>query len=199
MAEYRGQGVLVVESFARETQEMSAARWMVILDDHTTIFGSPVLVREALDRYLSRSDPNPLLAQRLGQLHADVNSWNVLVMSAPMLARHVAPGQLNAAWTHILDGSDELTLGIHYGSADRIDFAVHAVSSQSLSDLAGFLAKPRIVPAALAIGMRPRLQNLTIEQRRVCGSFVVSGKQLDTWLASLYIQRSSAPNSQSQH
>jgi hypothetical protein len=197
MGEYRGQGVLVVEPFARERLEMNALRWMVILNGRTTIFGSPVLVRQALDHYLNQSGPDPLLLKRLGQLHADVNSWNVLMMSAPMLARHVAPGQLHAAWTHILDGADELTIGIHYGSVDRVDFAVHAVSSQSVSDLAGFLAEPRIVPAALATGMRPRLQNLSIMQRRVCGSFVVSGKQFDTWLASLDIRRSSASNSQS--
>jgi hypothetical protein len=189
MAEYHGQALLVVEPFARERQDISASRWMAILDDHITIFGSPVLVRQALDRYLNRLEPDPPLLKRLGQLHADVNSWNVLAMSAPMLARHVAPGQMHAAWTHILDGADELTIGIHYGSADRIDFAVHAVSDQSVSHLAEFLAEPRILPADLATGMRPSLQGLSIEQNRMSGSFVVRGKQFDRWLG-----RSPDPN-----
>lgn len=43
MAEYRGQRLLV-KPFARERQEISAARWMAILDDRTTIFGAPELV-----------------------------------------------------------------------------------------------------------------------------------------------------------
>jgi len=103
-AAYHGQVLLLVEPFARERQGIGTSRWMAILDDRTTIFGSQALVRLASDRYLNRSEPDHQLLQRLGQLHADVNSWNVLVMSAPMLARHVAPGQLRAAWTHILDG-----------------------------------------------------------------------------------------------
>ena len=154
MTEYRGQGLLVVEPFARERQEMNASRWMAILDDRTTIFGSPELVRQALDRYLSGAGPDPMLVERLRQLHPDVNSWNVLVMSGPMLARHVDPGQLHAPWTHILDGADELTLGIHYGSTDRIDFAVHAMSSQTTSSLARLAAAPRVISVDLSTSMQ---------------------------------------------
>ena len=113
---YRGQGLLVVEPFVRERSEITAARWMAILDDRITIFGSPKLVRQALDRYLSGGGPDPMLVERLGRLHPDVNAWNVLVMPGQVLARHVAPGQLHASWAHILDGADELMLGIHYGS-----------------------------------------------------------------------------------
>jgi len=199
--EYRGQGVLVVKPFAREAEEMTASRWMAILDDRTTIFGSLELVRQALDRYLSRSGPDDLLMARLRLLHSDVNSWNMLAMSAPMLARHVAPGQLNAPWTHLLDGADELTVGIHYGSTDRIDFAVHAVSRGNASSLVGFLragfpAGPRIVQAAASNEPRPRLQNLATEENRVRGSFLVRGKQFDAWIASVYNQRSSASNAE---
>lgn len=192
MAEYRGQGLLVVEPFAREKQEINVSRWMVILDDRTTIFGSPKFVRQALDRYLSEVGPDPLLVARLRQLHSDVNSWNVLVMSGPMLTRHVDPGQLPAPWTPILDGADELTLGIHYGSTDRIDFAVHAMSSQTASSLAGLAAPPRAISVDLSTSMRPKLQNLSVEQGRVRGQFLVPGEQFDRWLASVYTRRSSA-------
>ncbi len=191
-AEYRGQKLLVVEPFAREKREINASRWMAIQDDRTTIFGAPELVRQALDRYLNEAGPDPLLIERLRQLHADVNSWNVLVMSGPMLARHVDPGQLHAPWTHILDGADELTLGIHYGQTDRIDFAVHAIRSQTTSPLAGLAAAPRLISVDLSTSMRPILRNLSVEQGRVRGSFLVPGEQFDHWLASAYIRRSSA-------
>jgi hypothetical protein len=195
--EYRGQILLVVEPFAREQQEINGTRWMAILGDHTTIFGSPLLVRQALDRYLNRSNPDPLLLKRLGQVNADVNSWNVLVMSAPLLHRHVAPGQLHAAWTHILDGADELTIGIHYGSTDRIDFAVRATSGQRLSDLAENLAEPRIIAASSSAGMHPRFRNLSIEEGRLRGSLLLPGKEFDRWLASTYARRSSVVDSES--
>ena len=192
MAEYRGQGLLVVQPFARERQEIDAARWMAILDDRTSIFGSPELVRQALDRYLSGAGPDPMLVERLRQLHPDVNSWNVLVMTGPMLTRHVAPGQLHAPWTHILDGADELTVGIHYGSTDRIDFAVHAMGSQTISSLARLAAAPRAISVDLSTSMKPRPRNLSVEGGRVRGSFLVPGEQFDRWLASLYTRRSSA-------
>jgi hypothetical protein len=192
MAEYRGQGLLVVEPFARERQEINAARWMAILDDRTTIFGAPELVRQALDRYLSGADPDRMLVERLRQLHPDVNSWNVLLMTGPMLTRHVAPGQLHAPWTHILDGADELTVGIHYGSTDRIDFAVHAMSSQTTSSLARLAAAPRVISVDFSTSMRPRLRNLSVEGGRVRGSFLVPGEQFERWLASVYTRRSSA-------
>lgn len=197
-SDYRGQPLLVVQPFAREKQALDASRSMAILDDRTTIFGSPLLVRQALDRYLDKSAPDPLLVERLRQLHSDVNSWNVLVMSAPMLTRHVAPGQLHAPWTHILDGADELTVGIHYGSTNRIDFAVHSVSRRSAAYLAALLAEPHIVPVDLSTSMRPRVQGLYIDDSRVRGSFLVQAKQFDRWLASVYTQRSSASDPQPQ-
>lgn len=194
MSEYRGERLLVVEPFARERQEMNASRWMAILDDRTTVFGSPQLVRKALDRYLNRSVPDPLLVERLRLLHPDVNSWDVLVMSAAMLARHVDPAQFDAPWTHVLDGADELTVGIHYGSTDRIDFAVHATSAQTTSSLAGLAAAPRVISVDLPTSMRLRLQTLSVEQGQVRGSLLVPGKQFDSWLQSVYTRRSSAPD-----
>jgi hypothetical protein len=191
LAEYRGQGLLVVQPFARERQEMNDSRWMAILDDRITIFGAPELVRQALDRYMSASGPDPMLVKRLRQIHPDVNSWDVLVMSGPMLARHVDPGQLHGPWNHILDGADELTVGIHYGSTDRIDFAVHAASSETPSSLVRLAAAPRLISAELPANMQPRLRNLSIEQGCVRGSFLVPGEQFQRWLASIYAQRSS--------
>jgi hypothetical protein len=192
LSEYRGQGLLVVEPFARESQEMNAARWMAILDHRTSIFGAPELVRQALDRYLSGAGPDPMLVERLLQLHPDMNSWNVLVMSGSMFARHVAPGQLHAPWAHILDGADELTVGIHCGSTDRIDFAVHAMSSEARSSLARLAAAPRAISVDVSTSMRPRLRTLSVERGCVRGSFLVPGEQFERWLASVYTRSPSA-------
>lgn len=196
LTEYGGQPVLVVKPFTREKGQISSPRWMAILDGSRGIFGSPELVRRALDRYRRRSGPDPSLMQRLQALHKDVNSWNVLAMSAPMLARNVESEQLHAPWTHLLDRADELTLGIHYGSTDRIDFAVHFISSQKSSSLAGFLTESRLVPVNLSTSMRPRLQNLSLDQNRVRGSFLVPAGQLGRLLITDPTRDSSASNSQ---
>jgi hypothetical protein len=145
-----------------------------------------------VDRYLSGAGPDPMLVERLRQLHPDVNSWNVLLMTGPMLTRHVAPWQFNAPWTLILDGADELTVGIHYGSTDRIDFAVHAMSSQATSSLARLAAAPRVISVDLSTSMRPMLRTLSVERGRVRGSFLVPGEQFERWLASVYTRNPSA-------
>ncbi len=190
--EYRGQGLLVVKPFARERQEIIGSRWMAILNDRTTIFGSQELVRHALDRSLSGAGPDPALVERLRQLHPDVNSWNVLAMPGPMIARHVDHGQLHAPWMHILDGADELTVGIHYGSTDRIDFVVHAISGQTTSSLAELAAAPDVISLDLSSSMRPRLRSLSVEHDRVRGSFLVPGEQFDDWLVSISTRHLSA-------
>jgi hypothetical protein len=113
-------------------------------------------------------------------------------MTGPMLTRHVAPWQFNAPWTLILDGADELTVGIHYGSTDRIDFAVHAMSSQATSSLARLAAAPRVISVDLSTSMRPMLRTLSVERGRVRGSFLVPGEQFERWLASVYTRNPSA-------
>lgn len=192
---YGGQSVLAVKPFPREKEEMSASRWLVILDNRMAIFGSPELVRRALDRYRSRSGPDPLLAQHLRELHPDVSSWNVLAMSAAMFARNVESEQLHAPWTHVLDGADEFTFGIHYGSTDRIDFAIHTVSSHKASSLAAALIQPRMMPVELSASMRTKLQNLSVEQSLVRGSFLVPARQIVRLLASDPARESYGANS----
>jgi hypothetical protein len=112
-------------------------------------------------------------------------------MAGPMLARHVGPGQLHAPWTHILDGANELTVGIHYGSTDRIDFAVNETTSHIPSSLVGLAAAPRLISAELPTKTQPRIRNLSVEQGCVHGSFLVRSEQFQRWLASIYAQRSS--------
>lgn len=195
ITEYRGQQLLVVGPFARESQEIGAARWMAILDDRTTIFGTPMFVRQALDRYLSGTGPDPLLVERLRQLHPDVNSWNVLVMPPSMLARHVSPGQLHAPWARVLDGVDELVVGVHYSSTDRIDFSVRGMPLETTSSLATRAAEPRAISVDLSDNLRSRLRNLSVEDGRVSGSFLVPGERFERWLAFVCAGRSavSAP------
>ena len=164
------------------------------LRTRTTIFGAPKSVRQALDRHLSGTGPVLRLVESLRQLHPD--AWNVLVMSGPMLAGHVDRGQLHASWTHILDGADELTVGIHYGSNDRIDFAVHAMSNPDASERAGLATAPRVISVDLSNSIRARLQKLSVDPGRVRGSFLAAGEQFDRWLSSVDTRRSSASGHQ---
>jgi hypothetical protein len=50
----------------------------------------------------------------------------------------------------------------------------------------------RVISVDLSKSMRIGLQNLSVEQGRVRGSFLVAGEQFDRWLASVYSRRWSA-------
>ena len=193
--QYRDQTVLLVRPFPREQAEIAGTRWMVILDDRTALFGTPLLVQEALDRHAAHAATDSLLAGHLAQLRPDVNSWNVLIMSSETLTRHLAPGELHASWTHILDGADELTVGIHYGSMARVDFVAHTLREHQTSDVAALFAQPQFVRTGLFHAQRLRLENLSVERNHIQGSVALPGKEFDAWLEAIYRRRSRNDNS----
>ena len=184
---YHGLEVLLVKPFAREQRQMHETRWMAILDRRTVVLGTPWLVQKALDRYAGHEQTDPLMADRLGRLHPQVNSWSVLVMPHGMSFKHAAAGQSSAPWIDllgkdVLDGAEELTLGIRYGSTSRIDFVVRNPDNRkflSSTNTADGVARRQLFEAGSSLTLRPRLENLSIEQNLIQGSFVLPGKQLD--------------------
>jgi hypothetical protein len=187
--DYNGETVLIIKPFAREEQEMVDTRWMAIPDDKTMIFGTPELVQKALDRFVSHASPDEVLLGRLAHLHQDVDSWNVLALSAPMLAKHVAQEETDAAWTFLLDHADVLTLSIHYGATARLDFAIHAVNDADASLIANSLSTPQFVPVSTFEKYKLQLQNVSVRQDLVQASIVIPGKQFAAWLESVYLRR----------
>jgi hypothetical protein len=184
---YRGLEVLLVKPFAREERQMHDTRWMAILDRRTVVLGTPWLVQKALDRYVGHDQADPLMADRLGRLHPQVNSWSVLVMPHGMSLKHATLGQSSAPWIDLLgkdmlDGADELTLGIRYGPTSRVDFVVRKEDDRKMlsSMFSGDgVARRQLFEAGSLLMLRPRLENLSIEQNLIQGSIVLPGKQLD--------------------
>jgi hypothetical protein len=186
---YRGLEVLLVKPFAREQGRMHDTRWMAILDGQTVVFGTPWLVKRALDRYVSHESADPLMAERLGRLHPQVNSWNVLVMPREVISKHAALGQSPAPWIDLLgkdmvDAADELTLGIRFGSTARVDFVVRTADNRRTSGGAEGLAR-HVFEASSFQRMRSRLENLSIDQNLIQGSIVLPGKELNACFKSV--------------
>ena len=50
---YKGVRIVNLKPLAREQKEMRDTRWLTILNDNTAIFGTPITVMRALDRYVS--------------------------------------------------------------------------------------------------------------------------------------------------
>jgi hypothetical protein len=113
-----------------------------------------------------------------------------------MLVRHVAPGQLHAPWTHILDGAHELTIGIHYASRSRIDFAADTDGDQQAASFVAVLNQPRLLSTAMSGAQQLRIQNVSVEHNRVRGSITVPGAEFDAWLSAVWQRRASASEAQ---
>jgi hypothetical protein len=176
---YNGIGVLTIEPFARERNQMRETRWMAIVDGRTAIFGTPWMVRKTLDLYTAKDLPDPILVDRLAPMRPDVNSWNVLTMPSHVFARHIAAGSLHAQWARVLEGADELTVGIHYGATCRVDFAIRMAMDGRASPIADVSAPRDWLQSSLFQGLRPGFENLSEEQNSYRGSIPLPRRQFD--------------------
>jgi hypothetical protein len=61
--EHDGVSLLAISPFQREQQQFNRARWLAILDEKILVFGTPAMVRNALDRYLHNEQTDPIHSQ----------------------------------------------------------------------------------------------------------------------------------------
>lgn len=181
---YDGVRVAELEPFARERQEVQDTRWLAFPDESTVIFGTPALVKSALDRYVSASRVDAELARRLDGLRADVNCWSLLAIPGQMIAAHLLPGVLDETGRLSAQRVTSATVSVHYGSKERVDFAFGMDTADSASTFAAAIRG--LVHLLLATdALRPRLEDVSVDGNEVRGSVRVAGQEFDPWLAGL--------------
>ena len=181
---YGGIDALIVQPFAREQRAMNDLRWLAILDEQTAVFGTPWLVQRAIDRYTAHASTDAQLLRRIAPLHANVNSWDVLVLPTDPAARHNAIAQLPSPWSELVDGADELTIGIRYGATTRIEFSIQPASDRMASVSQPADSLPPLIKTSRFPGAKTRVENLAIVSGRVEGSLVMPQKQFDACFRS---------------
>jgi hypothetical protein len=187
---YAGVKIVVVKPFAREQKEMMDTRWLAMLDDNTAIFGAPAMVKNALDRYRSSAAADGALVKRLQALKSDVNCWSVLSMPGAVLARHLRAGVLDETGDTLLRRVSDVTVGVHYGSKERVDFAIGTDSPEAATALAAHLGGRSPLLAVVADRLRTRSAEISVEQNEVRGSVRVLDKEFDSWLTAVYARLS---------
>jgi hypothetical protein len=80
-------------------------------------------------------------------------------------------------------------VGVHYGSKERVDFAVRTDSPEAATALAAHLGGRSPLLAA-ADNLRTRSAEVSVEQNEVHGSVRVADKEFDTWLTVVYARLS---------
>jgi hypothetical protein len=187
--EYKGVRIVNLKPFPRELKEMRDTRWLTVLDDNTVLFGTPITVMGALDRYLSSSAVDGSLAKQLQALKPDVNCWSVLTMPGAVLAHHLRVGVLDETGTTLLRRVSDIAIGIHYGSKDRVDFAFGAENAEAARALATAMER-RSQLLSIADALQTHVENVSVEQNEVRGSVRVKDKAFDPWLAAVYTRLS---------
>lgn len=186
---YKGEEVLAIKPFPRERTKITETRWLAIAAGRVSFFGTPILVQQALDRRTAHSGPDPRLVAHLAQLGPGVNSWSVLEMPPSVFARHFDTKQLDSAWKQLLDTTDELTIGIRYGSKVRIDFAVHTLKWLPSAGELIESARPQLLRTGLLQFSGLRLRKLDAHEDLLYGSIVVARKELDSYLSVVFGNR----------
>jgi hypothetical protein len=194
-SEYRGVRIVELKPFPREEKEMTDTRWLTVLDDNTAIFGTPTIVKIALDRYLSSAAADGALVKELMTLRPDVNCWSILAVPGAVLARHLPAGVVDETGAMLLPSISNVAVGMHYGSKERVDFTIETNSPEAAIALAATMhgwsqmnGNSRLLP--IAGTPRTRFAGVSVEQNEVRGSVRVAGKEFDGWLAAVYARLS---------
>lgn len=187
--EYKGVKIVELKPFPREQREMRDTRWLTVLDDNTAIFGTPITVMGALDRYVSSSAVDGPLAKRLQALKPDVNCWSAITMPGTVLARHLRAGALDDAGITLLQAVSSVAVGVHYGGKERVDFAFSTDGTEAATALAASLGeRPHLF--SFADTLQAHFEGVSVEQNEVRGSVRVKDKEFDPWLAAVYARLS---------
>ncbi len=168
-AEFAGVHVMVVIPFARNNGASVGVRWMAMPDDRTAIFGTPLLVQKALNRWKTHAEVDTTLSGRIETLRADAEAWAVMAMPPELLARHLREAQSGVEWARALSGCDDLVIGIHYGARARIDFVAHAERDPSKAGD----ARPVLTAAEEYRRPQIRITRYEAEQHRVTGTIAM--------------------------
>lgn len=106
-------------------------------------------------------------------------------MPGAVLARHLPAGVLDENEDMLLHRVNNVTVGVHYGSRERVDFAIGTESLQAASALVAHIGG-RSSLLQVADTLRTRSTHVSVEQNEVRGSMRVADKEFDTWLATVY-------------
>ena len=131
LGQYRGVRIVVLSPFQREHQSRSDVRWLAVVDENVTIFGTIENVRSELDRYLDKEAADLPLMLSLAQLSGEYRSWCLVrTLAQNDLILH-ALGSLDPEFAKRVHDGDTILFGIHYGRRIRFDYVLTPSNSSA--------------------------------------------------------------------
>lgn len=173
-AEFAGVRVIIVLPFARDTPADVGVRWLAFPDDQTALFGTPLLVQQALTRRAAHAGTNAALLAHLAELRADVDEWNVVTLPPGAFERHLGERSYAAAAIRSLISPDDLVIGFRYArSATTIEFVAH-MASVVPEDAVAPNGRAQLLAARFHRDGRVRVERISVEGARVSGTLIIN-------------------------
>jgi hypothetical protein len=182
---YRDIPVLVVKPFAREQAVFNDVRLLAMIDSNVAIFGTITLVKQELDRYLSRNVADPFLVRKLARLRPDDDIWCVL--TRPVYSDEIRSvlELLDAKLADCLQEGGTFEFGIHYGRRVEFEYELNTPASagaESLSlSLAHSLAGPDVTESS-----RFPTSTMSRTDGGIHGAVKVSKARYEAWVAEVF-------------
>lgn len=134
-ASFAGVRVVIVAPFTRDDPTAVGLRWLAFPDERTAVFGTPLLVQQALLRHQQHTPVEPTLTAHLQQLRAGAREWGVLDVPAALLRRHLPGIAHTPALLEAMNQPGDLILGVHPDEPSSIVVLGHADPSEDLASV----------------------------------------------------------------
>jgi hypothetical protein len=174
---YHGLSILALPALAREADTPHEVRWLAILGSDIAVFGSPASVQQELNRYCDKSEPDPLLIERLGRLGREQDAWSLIPSPRHDDFIPRVLGQLDPRLGAVAHQGESMQYGIHFGKHVEITASANA-DTQPETDQP-FPSKPLSPPALASSFLSRSLVSAANEPVTV----KVSRRRYQDWLA----------------
>jgi len=124
---YRGVLILRVPSLARERSEFDELTWLAIINSHILLLGTPEYVRLEIDRLLTGSTPDPLLAYQYATVRRD-DVWWIIVKPYDTSIVRKALMSLSPMLASVMNHSS-LRVGTRYGRHVEFEYQTEISST----------------------------------------------------------------------
>lgn len=176
---------LEIKPFARERGQMRDTRWLAILDGQIVLFGTPAIVRQALDRHVAHEPADPQLLSRLADLRPDVDSWNALQLPVSAPEREAVLSEFPGAFPPLFESVNDLLLAVHYGSSTRVDFDARTAGPSNIASAQSLFADSSSPLSTLLGHSRPRVEEFVADDGHIHGSLVLSKREFEASVDTL--------------
>jgi hypothetical protein len=181
---YRDISLLVVQPFARERANFNDVRWLAMIDSDVALFGTIAMVKQELDRYLSRSVADPFLVQKLARLRRDDDTWCVLIRPVSSNEIRSVLEAVGATLADHLQDGHTFEFGIHYGRRVEFEYEVNTPTSAGAEAVSRSLVQSLAGPDVTGSSHSPAF-GASQADGVVHGAVKISRARYDAWVAEV--------------